>query len=248
MAADAQKPFDFKGIYSLTLAGMEFGRMGLEANEDADDYKAACDITTTGIIRVFVKHSSHSTVHGNSSGIIYETNYRTRNKAKYVKIEQKDGTFKETLVPPDNPAKRPPVPPEMKEGAYDPLTFVLAMRRELGRILRDGRLNYSQLFFDGRRLTRLDFHLEGRRTITYEHEKTPVITLSVKRSFLAGFTASELEDVDPSKPEPLLYIHYSDDERRIPLKLEVRMAFGTVAATLIKQCTNEESCLLGITG
>ena len=58
-------------------------------------------------------------------------------------------------------------------------------------------------------------------------------------------TPTELAGFDPK--EPTLYIYYTDNARLIPIRLEAGLAFGTISATLIKECGPQvESCLLGL--
>lgn len=71
----------------------------------------------------------------------------------------------------------------------------------------------------------------------------PVITVDVRRKPLAGFTAKELADYDPH--EPTLHMYFTDDARQIPIRVEATVFFGTLSATLAKECRTGESCLLG---
>lgn len=244
LAAD-EPPFNLKGFYEFRFSAVPIGRMGIEAEQDSSAYAMTIDITTVGVARLFTKHSSHTTVTGTGDDIAYQTNYRTKDKKKSVKMAQKNGEFTaENVQPPDNRAVRPAVPPEMKKGAFDPLSLNLALRAGVWDALPSENKHFSVNVYDGRRLTQVDATVADKKIIRLDGRKVPAIRVAVRRKPLAGFTQSELTDIDPK--EPTLWIYYSDDGRLIPLHLEMGFLFGKLTATLVKECLTEESCLLGI--
>lgn len=243
-------PLEFNGIYEFSITAVRFGKMGIEVTQTPEQYAIAADIVSTGLVGKFVKHSSHTTVDGSGGreftypNITYESNYQTRKKKKYVKMVRKaGGAPEETLVPPDNPKKRPPVEDELKKDAADPLTFLLRMREALHQAMLEKKERFSLKLYDGRRLTQVDFAITGKEKLKYNKKKVPVIVVSVTRKLLAGFTQSELADHDPN--EPVLYLYITHDSRLIPIRAEVNFWMGTVSAALVKECRTGESCLLG---
>lgn len=250
-ATTAPAPLDFKGLYEFEFAGMPFGRVGVEAEQSDSHYAITVDVMSTGVLRLFAPHSSHTTVDAAGAGfaypnITYDTHYQTKKKKRSVKLVYKDGKIiEEDVQPPDNRDKRPAVPQEMKEKAYDLLSLNLAMRERIAGALASGDPHFSLTVYDGRRLTQMDATVAGRRTIHYAgNRKYPVVTLAVRRKLLAGFTASEIADYDPK--EPTLWIHFSDNERLVPVVLEIGFFFGKIKGALVKECRTGESCLLGI--
>jgi hypothetical protein len=246
VSAPARADTAFKGIYDLDMGGMRFGKVGVELTENPSHYAMAADVTFTGLVKLFASHSSHTTVVGDGAAYDYptrnyETHYRTKKKRKSVKMVMKAGKIvEEAVVPPDNRATRPAVPAADKNAAFDPLSLIVKMRREIAA----NKNTFSINAYDGRRLTEVDFTMLGKRTLQSSDKKTPVIAVNVRRKLLAGFTASEIDDWNSK--EPALTIYLSDDARLIPLKFEVPMWFGMVSATLVKECAASESCLLGI--
>lgn len=248
-AAD-MPPFDLKAIYEFQFAGVPVGRMGFEAEQAPEHYDIAADITSVGIARLFAKHSSHTVVAGTGSGgaysdILYRTDYKTKEKRKSVKMTQKDSEFtEEDVQPPDNRAKRPAVPAEIKKGAYDPLSLNMALRQKTWEALQSQNKSFSVNVYDGRRLTEVDATVADKKIIRLDGKKVASVRVAVRRKPLAGYTVSELDDIDPK--EPTLWVYYSDDGRLIPLYLEMGFLFGKLTATLAKECRTGESCLLGI--
>lgn len=249
-AAEALTPVNFKALYEFDFGNIPIGRMGIEIEQTPVHYDIAADIMTTGIVKLFVKHSSHTTVDASGENFLYpsldyESNYQTKKKKKYVHFIYKNGVeTQETLVPPENRQTRPEVPADLKKNAADPLSFLLRMRQALWQAWRDGEKSFTINAYDGRRLYEADFTVKGKGTIGYNGRQMPVIAVDVKRKPLAGFTASEMAEFD--HPEPVLHVYFSDDERMLPIRLEASAFLGTISATLAKECRTGESCLLGI--
>lgn len=248
-AADTQLPIDFKGIYEINLGNVAIAKMGLEMEQSASNYAVTGDIASTGIVKLFANHKSHTAVEASGKNFsyperIYETNYSTKKKKKYIKLVYSNGTVTDTLIPPENRAKRPEVSAALKKNSYDPLSFIIEMRAMLASSIKAGKKDFSIDVYDGRRLTRANFIIGDQKTIRYNDKKTPVLVVTLKRALVAGFTKDELAEYD--KNEPPLSIYFSADGRLMPLRLETSFWLGTLSATLVKECRTGESCLLGL--
>ena len=242
--------FNLKGIYECTFSGVPIGKMGVEIEQTPQHYAITGDIISTGILKMFVNHTSHTSADGSGhnftySAINYETHYQTKKKRKSAQMKYQNGVVtQEQVTPPDNRATRPAVPAALKKGSTDPLSLSLRMREALFAARQQHKQNFSLTMYDGRRLTQLDFAIIGPQSVTYNHERVPVITVDVRRKALAGFTDSELGDLNPH--EPPLHVYFKDDATLLPLRLELQLFLGTLSASLVKQCLPGESCLLGI--
>lgn len=244
-----KRDLEFKGLYDLSYGGIVFGRLGVEIEQSPKHYDIVTDIITTGVVKFFVPHKSHSTTDATGADfaynhILYESNYQTRNKKKYVKIEVKDGKSVETLVPPDDRSKRPAVPEADKEKSADPLSFILRVREALHQAMQTGQNSFEVKFFDGRRLSLISITLAGKKTIDYGNSKRDTVRIAIKRKPISGFTPAEIDDYSPK--EAPLYAYFSNDEKLMPLMLDLNLWFGVVRATLAKECRTGESCLLGV--
>jgi hypothetical protein len=242
-------PIAFKGLYEFGMLGMTFGRMGVEAEQNAAEYRIVSDIELSGIAKLFMQHKSHTEVRGTGadfvySDINYETHYQIKKKKKHVKLVSKDGVYIEEVVEPFN-SSRPKVPPEIKNKALDPLSFLLHLRTKLAAAMAAKATEFSLLLFEGRNVTRIDVLIENdSKLLNYKGRKVPVIEISLRRKPVAGFTESELKEFDPK--EPPLYMDVSKDERLLPLVVKTKVWLGTLTGTLVKECGAGESCLLGI--
>ena len=249
-AAAPLEDLDFKGQYSFALGGIPFGKLGMEFTQAPTHYSATSDITLTGVVRLFINHTSHTTSSGTGADFrytntVYESTYQTRKKPKHVKIERKNGRITyEIAEPPGDGKSRGPVAAADKNPALDPLTIGLGMRTELARALRDGRTHFSLNYYDGRRLTQVDLTLQGERTITIGGQDYETYVVDATRKAIAGYTAKEQASIGPN--DPTLTLFFSKDKRLLPLRLQVPLLFGTASATLVRECGESESCLMGL--
>ncbi len=88
----------FKGIYEASFIGIPFAKMGMEIDQTGAHYSAAADIASSGIVNLFTKHTSHTTVKGagknfHYSSIDYETHYKTNKKKHYVAMGYENGAL-----------------------------------------------------------------------------------------------------------------------------------------------------------
>jgi hypothetical protein len=244
-------PLALRGQYDFEFSGIPVARIGVEFSQTSSRAQATSDIMSVGIVDRFVRHSSHTTLVASGINYVYpqrtyETNYRTRKKKRHVKMVVSGDKVVEHLVEPaENPAKRPPVTDEEKNSAFDPLSFVFAMRKEVFAAVQQGKREFTLRAFDGRRLTEAQFTVLGSRTLRMGEKKLAVQSVSVKRKLINGFTKDELEEFDPK--EPALTVHFSDDERFIPVQLDVPLLMQRLTARLNRECAPTESCLLGNT-
>lgn len=246
-ASDKLEPLNFKGVYQFQYAGMPFGKVGIEIAQSPSTYNITVDVLTSGIVKMITAHSSHTVASGKGGKGYpmrsYASDYQTKKKLRSVKITTKNGIITEELSPPDNRATRPAVSVEAKKGAYDPLTLNIALRQAVWDAVQSGKNDFTLKLYDGRRLTQINGHIDSRTTVNHQNNNIPAIVVAVRRQLLEGFTQKELDKHNPK--EPTLYVYYTDDERFIPVRLEVAFLFDTLSATLAGECGEGESCLLG---
>lgn len=227
-------PINFSGHYDFALSGIRFGKLNITLTQDVGQYNTTADIATTGIVSIFVDHTSHTTSSGTGAdfaypNVNYESSYSTRKKPKYVKMEMQGGVFtSEKLEPAD--AERPKVTAEQKKGAVDPLAFGVALRTAFASALAQQQKTFAINYYDGRRLTRVDFTVGQNKNLRLSGVVYPVYTVVARRTLVAGFTQKELSRADPN--EPSLTIYFTHDAKFLPIRLEVPMLFGTASATL----------------
>lgn len=249
IAAENLTPINEKLYYEADWSGVNFGKIGIEIDQQADKADVICDIKSSGIMALFVKHSSHTTLTASGHNFVYpdrvyESRYYTRKKARHVKLTYKDNKIIEQIVePPDNRDKRPAVPEDDINSAYDLMSFLLQMRSEIFAAVKAEKTEFSINSYDGRRLTQGDFKISGNKTIKVAGKKYETIVVVSRRKFLAGYTKSEQDDYDPKEPSMTTY--FSNDGKLIPLRMEIPLLLQKISATLVKTCDKAGECLLG---
>lgn len=248
----ALAPLNFQAVYSFGLGSMTFGKVGVDIAQKSTGYDMTTDIMSTGIVNMFVQHTSHSVVsakgkHFPYALVNYETNYQTKKKKKHVTMTYKDGVVtQEEALPPDNRDTRPAVTKAMKDVSVDPLSFIIAMRQKVYEAYQGHKDGFTLYVYDGRRLTQVNFVIVGDTNVAFDKTKAEVVQVDVSRKQIEGFTASEIADA--RKKDPPLHVYFTRDERMIPILFEAPMWLGTARASLLKECAKGESCLFGITG
>lgn len=239
-------PLDISAYYRFEWGGIPFGEMVLDSHESGGGYVMQSQIQTVGLARVFKHHKSINTLTAVGSDPVtsartFDSRYKSRKKAKAVHLEYKQGGAVKniTITPPENPAKRAPVPAELSIGSLDPLSYVLASRRALHDTLLAGGNSFNLRLFDGRRLMDTAFTVVGVEEIAVAMERKRVIKVNVARTPVAGFTSKENAD---ALDDPIMHIYFSDDDRLLPLRLSIDLLLGTANADLINECGRESPC------
>lgn len=235
--AQTLAPIEKKLRYEASFSGIKFGKIDIEIKQQPDKANIICDISSTGIVNLFVKHSSHTTLSASGSDFsypnrVYESNYKTRNKKRRVKLVYKDNKITEEIIEPkESENKRPKVPEDDKNSAYDLMSFLLQIRKEIANSRIKGNNSFTINIFDGRRLTQTDFTITGNKTIKISGKKYITIAVSSKRKPISGFSKGEMEDYKPNEPSMTSY--FSNDGELIPLRMEIPFLFQYVRADLI---------------
>ncbi len=239
IAANAPESLHFIGRYRFEWNGIPLGSVVLNIEETADSYSVRNQVASQGIINLFTRHSSDTTVTGKRAGNTYlpqhyESYYKTKNKPRHIRLvfDAKGAITEELNEPPENRKIRPEVPHALKDGAYDPLTLLMAIRAG----------NQKPRGFDAKRLFEVKVVKgeKGKRRVY--RDIYPVQPYALSRIPLAGLTDKEKKEFEQGEPQLMLYL--SDDQRRIPLAVSVPAYFGQVRGALVRECATWEECKL----
>jgi len=235
-AADAPlAPFNLKAQYGFYWNGLPFGEMEFSSEQNAHGYKMTAVIRSTGLAALFAPHESRTTVEATgtvpeTAKRIYETNYKTRDEPRRVKLTYASGgAATEVIVePPEDPKYRPPPTHAQLAGTLDPLSFVLAVRRHVHDAQAKDETHFTLRLFEGRRLMETPFEVQGGQWLRLHGEKTWVIHCVTRRVPVAGYTAKELKSL--AAGDPSLHILFSADDQLVPVKLYVDTSYGRIYA------------------
>jgi hypothetical protein len=231
----ALTPASFSGQYGLYLSGLPIGTMkaGVDVRKDGYDITAA--VRTSGLVGMIARHRSDSSAVASGTNIdrmnvTYLVDAQTRNKKRQIKLVKKAGKVTEEAInPPENRASRPEVAASMKHGTFDAISIVVKLRSLIEDWKKNGDDTTTIRLYDGRRLTDARVRILGEKKLA-KYGDQGVIALTVKRRPVAGFTQKELSQYRPD--EPALTIYFSNDDKLIPLHLELPFTFGVLTAEL----------------
>jgi hypothetical protein len=236
LAADVPPNLHFIGHYDFDWGGIHLGSLVLGIDESVDHYTLRLQVASEGVANLFTRHMSITEATGWKSGNAYhpehyESHYETKHKPRHVKLgfDSRGVITEEINEPPEDRKDRPEVPHNLKDGSYDPLSGLMALRTGASDVRA----------FDAKRL--YDVH-SAPVAVTQpaaigNHVADPIV---LSRTPLAGLTAKETKEY--KKGEPQLILYFSNDARRIPLGVTMPLYFSEVRGVLVKECTTWKEC------
>jgi Protein of unknown function (DUF3108) len=141
------------------------------------------------------------------------------------------GSVLAEVRPPDDPAEREPVPPEMVPGTTDPLSAVLSVA---GAVAVGRGCSETVPVFDGRRRYDLTFREMGSRNLApskYSVFSGAAVQCQVTSKVLAGNWKKEsgfASDDEKRKPVALMLARVVEGMPPVPVRLEGESRFGEV--------------------
>lgn len=145
------------------------------------------------------------------------------------------GSVLAEVRPPDDPAEREPVPPEMVPGTTDPLSAVLSVA---GAVAVGRGCSETVPVFDGRRRYDLTFQEMGSRTLApskYSVFSGAAVQCQVTSKVLAGNWKKDgglATDEEKKKPVALMLARVVEGMPPVPVRLEGESRFGEVVMHL----------------
>jgi hypothetical protein len=184
-----------EGRYIVSLAGITIGQGGWAIDIWDDQYRAAANGMTTGILRVFASGEGTGASQGYVSGgnlipSSYAATITADKKTEELRIVLNGGTVKEYSVdPPTQPyPDRIPITEAHRHGVTDPMSAALMHVSGAGDLMSPEACNRTLPIFDGR--LRYDLALSFKRMETVRAEKGyegPVVVCAVYFTPLGGY-------------------------------------------------------------
>jgi hypothetical protein len=245
--AHASEPKDFTRWYKVHWGGLHIA--DLVASKQGN--RLTTKIETYGLVKKVSRYANHAYVdyeerNGRVVPRLFDQKMQQRQRKRYVSIEyDKDGIItKDQVTPPDNRAKRPAVPQEQKAGAPDPITAsLMAWQYVKAWQQGEGPDRFTLSYYDGRRLAKLDFHIQRRLVREINKRNYKVILVTFRRSPVSGFTNNELERMEGEEPD--FNVYFSDDEIMLPLITFAKAPLGHASIVYERECKAIENCLEG---
>jgi hypothetical protein len=199
LATDAgRRPAEAQGkleaAYQVTLGGVPFGKGTWVIDVHENQFSAAVNGATTGILRVFASGQGTSTAHGTVAGGqpvsgTYASSVATDRKYDEVRMVLGAGTVKEYLAEPPSPPNpdRVPIKEAHRRGVMDPMTASLMRVPGNGATFVPQACQRRLAIFDGR--MRYDLQLAFKRLDKVKSDKGyqgTVVVCAVQFAPIAG--------------------------------------------------------------
>ncbi|HEY4922213.1 MAG TPA: DUF3108 domain-containing protein [Xanthobacteraceae bacterium] len=172
--ARAQGKLDAR--YVVTLAGLPVGRGNWVIDIADDQYVAAANGKTTGLLRVFANGEGTSAArgalsHGNLVPASYASSITTEKRTEELRITLAAGNVKDYAIDPPSPPQpdRIPVTEEHRRGVVDPMSSALTHVVGDGELFGPAACSRKVSVFDGR--MRYDLKLAFKRIETVKADK-----------------------------------------------------------------------------
>jgi hypothetical protein len=181
--------------YEATLAGIVVGKGAWTIEINDDQYTAAAQGGTTGLLKTFAKGSGTSLVQGRVVNgapvpIGYNATTTTSKKTEAIHITLQNGNVREFGIDPEPPVdpERIPVTDAHKRGVFDPMTASLVRVPGNGDPVGPDACRNGASIFDGR--MRYDLKLDFKRMEMVRADRGyygPAVVCAIYFAPIAGF-------------------------------------------------------------
>jgi hypothetical protein len=223
--------------YTAYFSGFSVVTLDAALRLEAERYRLAALMRTTGILAAFLRGEQTAEVEGvvqPGSGVglapaRYAMEGRWRDRLRRIAMRWPGGEPEVLALIPANTEEREPVPVELQRGTIDTLTAIVSLLR---RVTETGRCEGEAALFDGRRRTDVAAHTQGEETL-HAHRwgifAGPALRCTVEGRQVAGFWSGQNRDEAGTprsatawlaRPEPGMPL--------IPVRIEAETGWGPV--------------------
>lgn len=214
----ADEPVSEKLIYDVYYLGINMGKMIMSSEKKGDETKLTYDAEITGWITVFFELNDHieSTISTDGYPRYYK---RIKFDSDDKKIRDREVTFKDLTITYIDNLKNKVRKYNVKTRHYDLLSGLNEIRN---LDLAVGK-KYSLPVFQKRK-----FYKASIEVLRSEQIETPL------GKFKTLVVDLKMRSEHPRATNVDMMIWFSDDKKRIPVKLDAQFVFGTISSQIVK--------------
>lgn len=120
-------------------------------------------------------------------------------------------------------------------GAIDPLAAIVIAREKIRKSLHARRKHFTVPVYDGKKLARLDFVVDGIEHKEIEGASQSLIHVKFTRVAISGF--------DDAGENPVVDMYLSNDGKFIPVMASTEASLGHIVMMLDKNCCPASQCV-----
>jgi hypothetical protein len=229
-------------VYQATWAGLPAGEIRLTLRDDPAAYRDEIEIRTEGLARLLTRFHARAVSEGRLAAaplptpIRYDAFYELR-KARDRRLSmgfasRVDGARIAERGPADT-SKKPPLAEKFRTNVLDPLSALAAIRHALRR---GERGSFMIPVYDGTRRFDVKVQVLPKRA----GESTMHLALTLVP--IAGFKSEASDDGDPDTAPRPVALTISDDQRLMPLAMQVSLGYLPLVVGLTRWCGPAAPC------
>jgi hypothetical protein len=236
--------------YEATLAGVRIGKGTWAIEIGEDQYAAAAQGGTAGLLKSFSQGSGTGSAQGRIvNGALVGTNYiastTAGKKTERIHISLANGTVKESGIDPEPPVDpdRVPVTDAHKRGVFDPMTASLLRVPGNGDLLSPDACRAGAPVFDGR--MRYDLQLDFKRMENVKAERGyrgPAVVCAIYFTPISGYIPDRpvIKYLTTARNVEVTFVPIAGTRILVPFRIVIPTSFGTgmlEATSFVTQAT-----------
>jgi hypothetical protein len=234
--------------YGVYWAGLQIATLALDHRVDSDQYHSELLISTVGLVEELAHYRSKSLAIGerdpddglNPLSFSSEYSSRKKDRRSVVRFDRDSGDVVGLEITKRGKPDRSKVPEGLRKNVTDPLTAFFQLRDHVASA-QDGE-PFTAAVFDGRRRYDLAARVADHDRVWVAGRKRKVVEVKITLTLLAGSDLDDVVEVDDRKLELKLLL--SDDQRLLPLRLQLLDTVPAASIELLEDCSGEAGCQL----
>jgi hypothetical protein len=234
--------------YGVYWAGFQIATLVLDHRVDASRYHSELLVRTVGLVEQLAHYRSKTLASGeldtdaSLTPITFTSEYSLRKKDRrsVVRFDRESGDVVDLEITKRGKPDSTKVPEELRKNVTDPLTAFFQLRDHVAAA--DAHEPFTAAVFDGRRRYQLEARVADHDRVWVAGSNRQVVRVKITLTLLAG---SDLDDVVDHDDRRLgLELLLSDDQRLLPLRMELLDTTPSASIELLQDCSGSAGCQL----
>ncbi len=245
LRAEPDEPLSLR--YGVYWAGFQIATLALDHRVDSSQYRSELLVKTVGLVEKLAHYRSKTLAVGrlepdeSLAPITFSSEYSSHKKDRraVVRFDRESGDVVDLKITKRGKPDSSKVPVALRKNVTDPLTAFFQLRDFVATA--GAHEPYTAAVFDGRRRYDLAAEVTDHDRVWVAGRKRQVIRVGITLTLLAG---SDLDDVELDDNQLTLELLLSDDQRLLPLKMELLDGTPGASIELLEDCSGEAGCQL----
>jgi hypothetical protein len=244
--AEPEQPLSLR--YGVYWAGFQVATLVLDHHVGSSQYHTEMLVSSVGLVEQLAHYRSKTLATGeldtdaSLNPITFSSEYSLHKKDRrsLVRFDRESGDVVDLEITKRGKQDSTKVPEELRKNVTDPLTAFFQLRDHVAAA--DAHEPFTAAVFDGRRRYELEARVAGHDRVWVAGSNRQVVRVKITLTLLAG---SDLDDVVDRDDRRLgLELLLSDDQRLLPLRMELLDTTPAASIELLQDCSGSAGCQL----